>query len=93
MLGTLQLDAGSVQEHLGTQGIALVHYYFPFGQLVLFGEDSCCAANYIKNEISVFIYGYLPLPWTGMRTMYIVISSALVRSLLCCKEEGGTMHQ
>lgn len=64
-----ELSASSVQEHQGTWGTALLHCFFPLGQLVLFAEDSC-AANYIKSEIHVLIYGYLALPMTGMQVMY-----------------------
>lgn len=69
MTAGTQLCAGSVQEHQGTWGAALLHCCFPLGQLALFAEDGC-AANYIKSEIHVLIYGYLPLPWTGMQVMY-----------------------
>lgn len=53
-----QLSAGSVQEHPGIWGTALLHCCFPLGQLVLSAEDGC-AANNIKSEICVLIYGYL----------------------------------
>lgn len=70
---------------LRVPGVALVHHDFPLGQLVLSGEDSCCAANYIRNEIYIFVYGCLPLGWTGMQAA--CTASALLQ--VCALLQGG----